>query len=116
MGSYELIYRTRLAKLQFRIYNHDPQDYALIKDLSEYVAEITILLDPLHAQITIIKKWEQWYLKDVAQTSHLTNLFLEAISTREAHFTSLKRLQKRARESQALASSMPTHKMRRSLT
>jgi hypothetical protein len=112
MGSYEPTYRTRLAKLQFRIHNHDPRDYALIKDLSGYVAEITILLDPLQAQITIIQKWRQWYRQDVAQTSHLTNLFLEAISTREAHLNSLKRLQERARESQTLVGpTLPPHSL-----
>jgi len=97
--------------LQFRIHNCDSKDYALIKDLSELVAEITILLEPLQAQISIIQKWEQWYLKDVAQTSHLNNLSVEDIRIRKAHLTSLKRLQEGARESQALARSMLTQNM-----
>ncbi|MCJ1397255.1 hypothetical protein MMC11_000447 [Xylographa trunciseda] len=109
MGSYEPIYRTRLAKLQFRIHEYNPRDYALVKSLSEFVTELTILLDPLQAQIKIIKQWYQWYMNDkparspsTPRSPSTTSLFEDAIKTRENHYNSLKRLQERARESQAL--------------
>lgn len=102
--SYKSLYRTRLAKLQFRIHTYNPLDYALVKDLSGFVAEITIFLDPLHAQITIIRNWQQLYFEDDSQIPHITHLFQEAISTRETRLSQLKKLQERAKESQNLVS------------
>jgi hypothetical protein len=116
MGSYEPTYRTRLAGLQFRVHQYKYQDYTLIKDLSDFVAEITILLDPLLAQVNILRKWQQWYMEDVTQTNYITNLFQEAISTREAHLNSLKRLQEQAKQSLDLASSTIARPVQRSLT
>ncbi|MCJ1384721.1 hypothetical protein MMC17_007839 [Xylographa soralifera] len=105
MGSYEPIYRTRLAKLQFRIHDYNRRDSALVKSLSEFVTELTILLDPLQAQIKIIKQWYQWHIDDeVAWPPSTSSLIEDTIKTRENHYNSLERLQERARESQALVS------------
>lgn len=102
--SYESIYRTRLANLQFRIHTYNPLDDVLVKDLSGFVAEMTILLDPLLAQTIIIRNWQQLYFKDVGQIPHVTDLFEEAIGTRETRLSQLKKLQERAKESQNLVS------------
>ncbi|KAL9619188.1 MAG: hypothetical protein Q9160_006197 [Pyrenula sp. 1 TL-2023] len=101
MGSYESIYRRRFAKLQFRIHRYT-RDHDLIKDLSGFVTEITTLLDPLQAQIAIIQRWKEWCHNDGGLSSDSANLFAQAIGSREAHFDSLRVLQDRAKESQAV--------------
>jgi len=64
------------------------------------VAELTIVLDPLGAQVNALRHWQQacWPATSLSTES----LFEEAIKTREVHLDSLKRLQKRATELQAL--------------
>ena len=91
MGSYEPTYRARLAKLQFRIHAHDQRD--LVKSLSEFVAELTILLDPLQAQVDIIRQRWHWFPNYKPQfqcTTSTIGLFEDAIRKRRDHFNSLK--------------------------
>jgi len=101
MGSYEPTYRKRLSSLQYQI--HCTSDHHLVKLLSDFVAELTIVLDPLQAQITALRHWHQCQQASWPAKSVLTEgIFEEAIKTREVHLDSLKRLQERARELQAL--------------
>ena len=78
-----------------------PTDRTLVKDLSDFVAELTILLDPLQAQINILKKWQTWH-RDEFQLNHVH--FFKAIKDREIHLDIIKRLQERGKESQDLVS------------
>ncbi|KUJ16671.1 uncharacterized protein LY89DRAFT_684771 [Mollisia scopiformis] len=101
MGSYESIYRKRLSSLQFQL--HSTGDHHLVKLLSDYVAELAILLDPLQSQINTLKHWYNCQESIWRQSSALTrDMFENAIKTREIHLESLKRLHERAREHQAL--------------
>lgn len=69
------------------------------------MAELTILLDPLQAQINALRRWQQCQRADWPAKSQWTDgLFEDAIKVRQDHLDSLKRLQERARESQTLVS------------
>jgi hypothetical protein len=72
------------------------------------VAELTILLDPLQAQIKALQFWQQYQLTALLAKSQSTDsTFDDAIKTRDVHLESLKRLLYRARELQALVSLSP---------
>ncbi|OCL02047.1 hypothetical protein AOQ84DRAFT_383087 [Glonium stellatum] len=101
MGSYEPTYRKRLSKLQYEI--HLGNNHELVKNLSDFVAEMNILLEPLQIQIDILQQWQQWQQSDWPAKSQWTDsLFDDAIKVRQVHLESLKRLRDRARESQQL--------------
>jgi hypothetical protein len=128
MGSYEPTYRKRLSRLvctaqgfeRFKSYLslrdgfqeyqiHASKDhnlvkgYNLVKVLSDFVAELTILLDPLQSQINFLQQWQQLQRTDWPANSPLTDsLFDDAINSRQVHLNSLKRIQERARELQVL--------------
>jgi hypothetical protein len=130
MGSYEPTYRRRLSRLvctargskrfegylslrdgfqEYQIHTGNDHNlvkgYNLVKILSDFVAELTILLDPLQAQINFLQHWQQLQRTDWPAKSPLTeSLFDDAINSRQVHLNSLKRLQERARELQALVS------------
>jgi hypothetical protein len=130
MGSYEPIYRKRLSRLVctaqgsegvwnyislrdgFQEYQiHAGKDYNLVvghnlvKVLSDFVAELTILLDPLQSQINFLQKWQQLRRSDCPENPPLSDsLFGDAINNRQVHLDSLKRIQERARELQVLVS------------
>jgi hypothetical protein len=72
----------------------------LIKDLSVFVAELTILLGPLQIQINILKQWEN--LENVNRNHASVCSFEDAIEKRNVHVGSLKRLLEQAKELQAL--------------
>jgi len=77
----------------------------LIKCLSEFVAELTIILDPLRAQIKFLQFWQEYQRAAMLARSGLVDsTFDDAIKMRGVHFESLKRLLDRARELQALVS------------
>jgi hypothetical protein len=130
MGSYEPTYRKRLSRLVctaqgsekfenyislrggFQEYQiHAGKDYNLVvghnlvKVLSDFVAELTILLDPLQSQINFLQKWQQLQRTDWPAKSPLTDsLFDDAINNRQVHLNSLKRIQERAKDLQVLVS------------
>jgi hypothetical protein len=130
MGSYEPTYRKRLSSLvctargservesylslrdgfqEYQIYAKNDlnlvKGYNLVKILSDFVAELTILLDPLQAQINFLQHWQQLQRTDWPAKSPLTDsLFDDAINSRQVHLNSLKGLQERARELQVLVS------------
>ncbi len=100
------VYTSQLtqSRQQFQIHASATEDQTLVKKLSDYLTELTILLDPLEAQINIIRRWQRWINSDMIQGRAESNIFEEDIKTREDQLRSLRRLQERARESQALVS------------
>lgn len=105
MGSYEPTYRKRLSSLQYKIHTITERclNKDLIKYLSEFVAELTILLDPLQAQIKALQSWQQYqHTALLAKSQPTDSTFDDAIKTRDVHLESLKRLLYRARELQTL--------------
>jgi CorA-like Mg2+ transporter protein len=75
------------------------------------VAELTILLDPLQAQIKSLQSWKK-YQQSALQARYLSavtagSTFDDAIKMRDVHLESLKRLLNRATELQALVSRTP---------
>ncbi len=69
------------------------------------MAELTILLDPLQAQIKSLQSWKQYQEKSLlTKLAPVKNTFDDAIKMRDVHLESLKRLLDRARELQALVS------------
>lgn len=72
------------------------------------MAELTILLDPLQAQIKALQSWQQYqHTALLAKSQSTDSTFGDAIKTRDIHLESLKRLLYRARELQALVSLCP---------
>ena len=101
------IYTSQLTRSlqQFQIHAFATEDQTLVKKLSDYFNELTILLDPLEAQINIIRRWQGWITSDrIINNGGKSNIFEEEIKAREDQLCSLRRLQERARESQALVS------------
>lgn len=72
------------------------------------MTELTILLDPLQAQIKALQSWQQYQRTALPAKSQSTDrTFDDAIKMRDVHLESLKRLLDRARELQALVSLSP---------
>ena len=92
------------SRKQFLINSSATEDQTLVKKLSDYSTELTILLDPLEAQISIIRRWQRWINSDMIKSRWKSNIFEEDIKAREDQLCSLRRLQERAKESQALVS------------
>lgn len=104
IGKYESTYRKTLLSLQFKV--HSISDRSLIKnlveDVSEFVAELTILLDPLQEQIEILQSWLEYQRAELLPNSKLVDsTFDDSIKTRKAQYESLRRLLDRGRELQA---------------
>lgn len=100
------VYTSQLtqSRQQFQINASATEDPTLVKKLSDYSTELTILLDPLEAQIKILRRWRWWINEEMIQGEWESNIFEEDIKAREDQLCSLRRLQERARESQALVS------------
>ena len=92
------------SRQQFQINASATEDQTLVKKLSDYSTELTILLDPLEAQIDVLRRWRRWVDEEMNQGEWESNIFEEDIKAREVQLSSLRRLQERARESQALVS------------
>ena len=92
------------SRQKYQINTSAREDQTLVKKLSDYLIELTILLDPLEAQINIIKGWQRWIKSHRNQQPWGSESFEEDIKAREDQLGSLKRLQKLAKESQALVS------------
>ena len=103
----ESVYTSGLtqSRQQFQINASATEDQTLVKKLSDYSTELTILLDPLEAQIKIIRSWQRWINSNLIKRRGKANYLEEDIKAREDQLYSLRRLQERARESQALVSS-----------
>ena len=89
---------------QFQINAFTTEDQTLVEELSKYLTELTILLDPLEAQLKIIRSWQRWINSNFIKRRGESIIFEEDIKAREDQVCSLRRLQERARESQALVS------------
>ena len=79
---------------------------SLVKRLSNFVAEVTILLDPLQNQISILQYWRR-YINDLPAGNVATlDMYDEAIKAREAHLVSFQRLLDQGKNTQALVSKL----------
>ena len=102
----ESVYTSGLkqSRQQFQINASATEDRTLVEKLSKYSTELTILLDPLEAQLKIIRSWQRWIDSNLIKRRGESIIFEEDIKAREDQVCSLRRLQERARESQALVS------------
>ena len=102
----ESVYTSGLkqSRQQFQINASATEDRTLVEKLSKYSTELTILLDPLEAQLKIIRSWQRWINSNLIKRRGESIIFEEDIKAREDQVRSLRRLQERARESQALVS------------
>jgi hypothetical protein len=79
-------------------------DVKLIREFADYIDEIAILLDPLQAQINILRQWQS-YEKSRFPTKILHHAeFTEEIKRKEDHLAYMKGLRTQARESQQIVS------------
>ena len=127
IGRYEPIYRVWLAKLvslslmcipfdmltdQQRIKMQASQsvELSLVRKLNDFVAEITILLDPLQKQIAILESWirdiDSHFLARNNSTTKFnmktTDMVREAINSRKSHLELVQRLLQQGKDTQAL--------------
>ena len=79
-------------------------DQSLVKKLSGYVAEVTILLDPLQSQISILQNWRQFIEENSAASKGILEMYDRAIIARQVHLASFQRLLDQGKNTQALAS------------
>ena len=79
-------------------------DQSLVKQLSDYVAEVAILLDPLQSQISILQKWRQFIGENAAADKAILEMYDRAIVAREVHLASFQRLLDQGKNTQALVS------------
>ena len=135
MGRYEPIYRVWLAKLvslssmcilfdmltdQQRIKMQASQsvELSLVKKLNDFVAEITILLDPLQKQIAILESWMRDIDSYFSASSNSTTKFnmktsdmvREAINSRKSHLELVQRLLQQGKDTQALVNKIRDHR------
>ena len=80
-------------------------DHSLVKKLSDYVNEVTILLDPLQSQISVLHNWRQFIEDNSAADKGILKMYDTAIIAREMHLASFQRLLKQGKNTQALVSS-----------
>jgi Mg2+ and Co2+ transporter CorA len=83
-----------------------------VKNLSDLIVELTILLDPLQAQIKILEELSSDEMQSVmmqrdgqsagSEQNQISERYKSAERSRKAHVNSLKTLQDRAKETQAL--------------
>lgn len=79
-------------------------DQSLVKNFSDYVAEVTILLDPLQSQISILQNWRQFIEDNAAADKGILEMYDRAIIAREVHLASFQRLLDQGKNTQALVS------------
>lgn len=79
-----------------------PELIDLIKNFTDFVSEITILLEPIQAQINILRHWKMWKLSLFHADSPHPDTFGDEIRKREESLEFLSKLREKARESQAL--------------
>ena len=75
-----------------------------MKKLSDFVAEVTILLDPLQNQISILQSWRQFVEDNLAADRAILEMYDRAIMARKTHLGSFERLLEVGKNTQALAS------------
>jgi Mg2+ and Co2+ transporter CorA len=91
-------------------------DLKLITEFADYVAEITILLGPLQAQINILQRWQSdENFQFPTKISHHAE-FAEEIKRRQDHLEYMKELKSQAQESQQIVSAISLFQPKRSLT
>ena len=77
-------------------------DHVLVKRLSDFVAEVTILLEPLQKQIEILRYWRRYIHQiDLLETT-IIETYDESIKAREAHLASFQGLLDKGKNTQAL--------------
>ena len=92
----------RLKKI--RVQTTHPIDQSLVKKLSDFVAEVTILIDPLQNQISILQNWRQFVQDDLGADGAILELYDRAIIAREVHLGSFQRLLDQGKNTQELVS------------
>ena len=87
---------------RIRVQSSPSIDQSLVRTLSDFVAEVTILLDPLQNQISILQNWRQFVEGDLAADKGMLEMYDKAIIAREAHLGSFQRLLDQGKNTQAL--------------
>ena len=87
---------------RIKVQTSQPIDQSLVYKLSDFVAEVTILLDPLQSQINILQKWQQFVEDHSAADQATLEMYDKAIVAREAHLSLFQRLLDQGKNTQAL--------------
>ena len=77
-------------------------DHALVQRLSDFVAEVTILLEPLQNQIEILRYWRHYIQEMGFIEITILETYDESIKAREAHLALFQGLLDKGKNTQAL--------------
>ena len=97
-----------IVSKRIRVQASQPIDQSLVKRLSDFVTEVTILLDPLQNQIGILQYWRCYVERKGIGDLAILGMYDEAIKARETHLCAFRRLLDQGNHTQALVSISPS--------
>ena len=92
-----------MGSKRIRVQATQPIDQLLVKGLSDFVSEVTVLLEPLQNQISILQYWRHCIEEAFSEEyNEILEVYDESIKAREAHLGSFQRLLDQGKNTQAL--------------